>query len=389
MEDKEHYLESEADVDNMWKFDMYAIVMMNLHIMIQKANALSSPYYTGVGQVLMAYSLGTMTDLFGDIPYSEAFQGSANLTPKFDKQQDIYADIKSLLDSAVINLSASSSVYSPSTNDLIFGGDNGKWIATAYSLKARYAIHLSKINGNSAYTDALVAISAGAISDASDSSDCEFQFGQASINNSPQYLFDVGRPGYLVMGALIIDSLNSTVDPRGPIYADTAVGGILVGSKPGELNGSASPIGALFKAPDAKVSLVNFVETKFIEAEANFQLGNLAAAASAYNAAVIGSLTKYGVRNAAWENTYANETAGTITLSKIMFQKYLGLYLQLEVYNDWRRTGIPGLLPSAGNVTNNVIPRRYPYPASERLENPKNCPAGVKITDRVWWDKAK
>jgi hypothetical protein len=72
-----------------------------------------------------------------------------------------------------------------------------------------------------------------------------------------------------------------------------------------------------------------------------------------------------------------------------MTQKYLGLFMQVEVFNDWRRTGIPSLTTSADNVTNDIIPRRYPYPISERLENPKNYPAEVKITDRVWWDSSK
>jgi hypothetical protein len=87
-----------------------------------------------------------------------------------------------------------------------------------------------------------------------------------------------------------------------------------------------------------------------------------------------------------WLKKYANETATSITLNKIMFQKYMALYMQVEIFTDWRRTGIPALQPTPNNATNNVIPRRYPYPLSERLANPQNCPTGVKITDRFWWD---
>lgn len=384
-EDVEHYIYTESDVDNLWKYGLYGATMINLKLMMDKSTANGSPYYTGVGQVLMAYSLGITTDLFNRIPYTEALQGLGNLTPKYDTQKQIYHSMDSLLNAALVNLTASTSLFAPSpTSDLIYGGNLNNWIATIYSLKARYALHLSKINGAQAYQDALTAISNGAINDSI--GDFEFAFGQNASNNSPVYQFETQRPQYVAVGALLIDTLKSANDPRLVVYADTGVGGTYYGSKPGELNLDASTIGDMYKAPDGKITFMSYVETKFIEAEANFQLNNKAEAAAAYNAAVKASLAKNGVSNPAWEAINANETAATITLEKIMLQKYLGLFMQLEVFTDWRRTGIPALQPSADNVTNNVIPRRYPYPVSERLQNPDNYIPGVKITDRVWWD---
>ncbi len=313
-QDEEHYIYSESDADNMWKFGIYTNTLINLKTMMSKAKVLNSPYYVGVGQILTAYTLGITTDLFGDIPYSQALQGNANLKPKYDTQQQIYQSITNLLDSGIINLNAASSVFAPSSSsELIYGGNNAEWIATANSLLARYALHLSKVNGSQAYKDALTALSKGAIS--SNSGDLDFAFGQNASNNSPVYQFDQQRPQYIALGALLVDSLINANDPRLTFFADTAyvqdtlfaVGNLhrnYYGSKPGELNLNASPIGDAFKAPDSKVTMISFVEKKFIEAEANFQLGNLVVAATAYNTAVIASLVKNGVKDTIWQKTH-------------------------------------------------------------------------------------
>jgi len=77
----------EGDVNNQWN-NTYAEGMMNLKILIDKATG-KHPHYLGVAQVLMAHTLGLTTDLWNEIPYTEAFQGDANLRPVFNTQQQI------------------------------------------------------------------------------------------------------------------------------------------------------------------------------------------------------------------------------------------------------------------------------------------------------------
>lgn len=382
--DEDQYIYTESDVDNGWRW-MYSQFMEDTRIMISQANANGSPWYAGIGQVLMAYQLGIMTDLFGDIPYSQAFEGSANLQPVFDPQQKIYADIVSLLDSAVVNLNASTSNHQPSSaSDLMYGGNLTQWIQAAYSLQARYAIHLSKVS-TSAYQNALTALSMGAIN--SNANDLQFAFGGAATNNNPVYQFLNQRGGYIVVGALILDSMNNDADPRISQYAVPVTPNVYFGSAAGSGNAGASQIGPFYGSPTSIVPFITYAETQFIAAEAYFQTGNLAQAALAYDSAVAASFNKFSVVDPSYVQQITSETASTITYNKIMFQKYLALYMQLEVFNDWRRSGIPAISPSVNNVTNNVIPRRYPYPISERLEN-KNYIPGITITDRVWWDAA-
>ena len=58
----------------------------------------------GAAQVLKALNAGYLTDMHGDIPYSEALKGNENMQPALDSQQSIYTDIIATLDKAIDNL---------------------------------------------------------------------------------------------------------------------------------------------------------------------------------------------------------------------------------------------------------------------------------------------
>ena len=68
----------------------------NIPGMMKAAEAEGSPYYVGAGKIMQALILAHATDMLGDIPYSEAYQGGANFTPKYDSQEQIYATINRL-----------------------------------------------------------------------------------------------------------------------------------------------------------------------------------------------------------------------------------------------------------------------------------------------------
>jgi hypothetical protein len=100
--------------------------------------------YAAIAKIMTAYNLGTATDLWGSMPYSDAFKGAGDLTPSYDSQQQLYSDIQSLLDKAISEIKTGKSTLSPGNDDLYYGGDMQKWLKMAYSLKARYLNHLSK-----------------------------------------------------------------------------------------------------------------------------------------------------------------------------------------------------------------------------------------------------
>lgn len=377
------YSYTEADVNSSWE-RAYADAMMDLNRLIEKSEAEESYHYSGIAKINMAMVLGVVTDLWNDVPYSDGFKGIEGVVkPTYDSQEAIYATIQSLLDEGIEDLTKES-VNSVSSNDLIYGGNLDKWTACANVLKARYALHLSKLNGNAAYEAALTALDAGVFTGTADNA--EGKFALATPNENFWFSFNVvQRPGYMSAGKYLVDLLLDSGDPRISSYfnADDADGGYS-GSAPGEAEELKSTTGPAFASQDSPIPLVTFEEQKFIEAEAAFETGDTERAATAYNEAVTASIAHYGGSDSTYLANNANETAGSISKEKIMNQKYIALFTQIEVYNDWRRTGFPAL-GVAANAVFTEIPRRLVYPQSERLYNQDNTPFAT-ATDRVWWD---
>jgi len=374
-----------ADVNNLWN-SIYTEMLMNILIFIDKAEnteGKESPYNAGAGKVLLATTLGITTDLFGDLPYSDAFKGTENvLQPVFDTQEQIYTSLFSLLDAAIADLSKPAADNKVAIDgDVIYGNNKGLYLKAAYALKARHKLQLSKKNGNAAYTDAIAA-AANAFTSIGDDMEVPFD----SDRKNPIFQFMEQRTD-IRMCATLIDMLQATNDPRLPYYAAQDGDGNYTGSEPGSEDASASYPGSFNASDDSPVILISYMEVKFIEAEANFQLVNTADALAAYKEAVAASVLKVtGAANDTWlDANINNETGGTLTLEKIMLQKYIALYSQNQPYFDWRRTSFPVLNLAAGAKTSE-IPRRFPYSQNEIDYNPDNVPS-VVITDRVWWDQ--
>lgn len=377
------YTLTPADVNNLWN-SLYATEMMDVVTLINKAGEQNSPHYAGVGKVCLANLLGVTSDLYGDIPYTEAFKAQEsldNLQPNFDSQQDIYATIQTLLTEAIADLAATENDIALS-GDMIYGNDLTLWTKAAYALKARYALNLSKKNGNAAYTEALGYLANGF---ESGDEDFQFAFGTTESEASPLYQF-MSQRGDIRMGATLVDALKATGDPRLPFYAAPDGSGDYVGSAPGSENTLASNPGDYIAGISASSVFISYAEQKFMEAECEMKAGSADNALAAYKAAVEASLIRVtGATDTTWMDANINvETSATINLEKIMFQKYLAQFGTLQAYNDWRRVGIPSLNPSEGAT--GQIPRRFPYPQEEQTYN-ANCPSGVTINDRVWWDE--
>ena len=370
---------TESDVDADWSWNLYAPGMIDTKIMMEKAASGSSPHYAGVAKILMAYHIGITSDCWGDIPYSDALNGNKNqYESRYDTQQQIYATIFSLLNDAITDLQSGTSVFSPGTDDIIYGGDLDKWIKTAYALKARYSLHLAKRNGNTAYSDALAAV---AHAYTNNSEDFRVVFGTAYNNANPIYKSEQERPGYYSANATLMNMLNAENDPRRDVYFTGSTG-----SRSGVPDPSAAVLGPGYASTNSPVYLISYAEVKFIEAEARYKLNaSDPLAVDACNEGLRASLQREGVYgDGTWYNAH-KLTAASVTLEKIMIQKYLSSFLQVETWTDWRRTGYPVLTLATGALTNQ-IPRRLPYPQSERLYNGANMPAGLTITDHVWWD---
>lgn len=380
----------EGDNDNEWE-GLYADCLIDLESLI--AGAEINPRYAGIAQVLKALNLGLLTDVWGDVPNSEALmglQGTDFFNPAFDAQQDIYTNIQQLLTDAIANLQSTDedNLEVPGADDFIHGGDPQAWIITAHILRARYAIHLTKKDATGAATEALAAyddaVDAGLIGPENDANAI---FGTAGVSLNPWNAFITNRGGYIKAGAALVDLMNTINDPRVPFYFTPDTAGTYTGTPLGSIEQWTSDVGPYFATDNAPAPLVTYVEAKFIEAEAHFRAGNTGPAAQAHNEAIIAHITQVtgAAPDAAYTADQASETAGSITLEKIMTHKWVAMFTQVENWTNWRRTDIPSLTPDPRGVVAG-IPRRLPTPLSERNTN-SNAEVVSNVLTPVWWDE--
>ncbi|GAO41915.1 SusD/RagB family nutrient-binding outer membrane lipoprotein [Flavihumibacter petaseus] len=399
----------------------YTGVLDELKIVQLTAAEKQLPYYGGIARVLTAYAFSTLTDIFGDIPYSHSLGGNAEVNPVFENQEAIYADLQQQLDLAIADLSrpASDNLGAlPSGDDVIFKGNTANWIATAYTLKARLALHLSKKDPTAAATALSYLYDGGNYRGIKNLlGDAQVVFGVSATNANPYYQQNTTRPGWIGLGASFVNLLNGNevtdpnttpesqfVDPRRAYFATPYPAGSTTykGSAPG-VSGAFSLIGSYYGVPTAPVVLLSFSEAKFIEAEARLIVDkDDPLAEAALQDAVRASFTKvissttdpYATlqKQADYIQAKANLTGDfQQDLKTIITQKYIALFLQPEVWVDYRRTGYPAI-PLAQNATSSAnpegkIPRRIPYPQSEQSLN-VNTPAGSTYqSPALWWDK--
>ncbi len=372
------YIYLSSDVDNVWG-SFYAGGMMDTKVLMDKSlnPKTYAPIYGGISKVLMAVWLGNATDLWGAVPYSEAFQGNTNLTPKYDSQKQVYDTIQSLLSSAInlLQQTPTGSDQKLSTSDYIFGGNTDAWIKTAWALKARYTLHLS--NKNSTWAAAVISIIENQNIMTGNSDDMIFKFGTGPSTQNPMYQYEDQR-GDMRNNVGFFNSLtNDSNDPRSLIYKATPAGGDYFA-------------GIYYGEKDSPVELMTYTELMFIAAEAYHQTGDDAIAKAYIIKGITSSINKYMGLDAGYDAaanawlaakiaSYTGTAANSPSLQEIIQQKYVADYLQPESFVDYRRTGFPALTP----VNTRGIPDRYPYATAEVLYN-KNTPK-TTIYTKMWW----
>lgn len=386
------YVLTEQTNENEWGV-IYTGALINGKILIDDFGS-ENPHYAGIARVLMAMNLGLATDLWGDVPYSDALNGlELQFEPFYDTQESLLDDsnpssIFALLDQAIADLSTPEGANRllPGGDDFIFGGDVTMWIKTANTLKARYYNRLSQRDPAGSATKVLSALAAGGIT--SSSEDCIMAFGNTAGQLNQWYDFEQNRAGYFRMGEYFVDVLKSNNDPRLPYFADSLTSGAYVGTPKNNIDSlNTSAIGSYIGDINSQIPLVSYVEAKFLEAEAELRGGSPGNAATAFNLAVQESVLEVtgAPADAAFISAYASESAGSITLETIMNQKYIAMFGQLEAYADFRRTDFPSTVTPNPNGNVSVIPVRFVTAQNERLYN-SNATVVQDITQPVWWD---
>lgn len=390
----------------------YAGVLTDLQTIIDKNE---SNNMTQVAKILQQYVFWTITDRWGDVPYSEALKALEKPNPKYDTQEDIYKGMLATLTAAVAAFDNTSIIK----GDLIFKGDAPSWKRTANSLRMLMSIQLSKrypaagayaaTQFNAALTDPNGYISTNAQNMVLDYPGGNFK--------SPWYAVYDGRKDY-GESKTMTDLMSSLGDPRqnefGGANQDATAPDAELTSNVGVPYGVKKVTAEAFTSAntnwarilrgdkrkiDSDLTIISAAEVALARAEAadlGWTAENLN---TVYNNGIALSFEQWGEPLPGGYTSQASVAlgvAGTASnIQKIATQRYIASYPDgLQAWNIWRKTGFPVLLPAPDATSSpKVIPRRYTYDSAEYTSNKASVEAAVallvggdKQDSRVWWD---
>lgn len=389
--------------------------------------AATSPNTTGPARVMQVWGFQNLTDVFGDVPYSEALQGDVvggPTKPKYDTQQSIYTGLLATLTQASATMTTGSTDAGLGAADPIYSGDMAKWRKFSNSLRARLAMRMSKADPAKATAELSAAFAAPGGVMTSNADNAMLEWPGDGVFDNPWSANFAARDDHRVSRTLL-DTMNVLNDPRVSVYAQpteddpTEYVGLQNGldnitvtpffnttSRPGAIFYPGATVYGDFGTAAGKTTpsyIQTYAEVAFIQAEAaNRGIGGLNAAAAAgyYNAGVRASILQWGGTGAEADAYLAQPgvayVAGATGLRQIGLQKWIALYTQgTEAWSEWRRTGNPATIvmgPKAYPDTP-TVPRRFLYPVSEASVNLASLTAAIAAqgpdayATRVWWDK--
>lgn len=401
-----YYERGNSSVDYSWtsndfsKFDVLRQVMK----MDELATQTGEENYHGLAKFFRAVLFDQLTEIYGDIPYSDALKAlDGNIKPVYDKQEDVYAGILNELEEANSLLDDSKGNIG---GDIIYGGRASQWKKLVNAFRLRLLIHLSKKED-----DAKLNIKQQFQSIISDPVKYPLMSGPAD-NGQIVFNSSVVSNYYPTIGSLsvttavsmeegMVDTLKSKNDPRLFSFAEPITGqtpnvfshyagvnaGLTIADQQ-SASADASRVNRRYvdvtRPVNEPLILVGYPEQEFLIAEAIVS-GWITGAGTAeehYINGITASMQFYGIDDAdiatylGGPNVVFNP-ANAIPM--IITQKYIALFMQSgwEAFYEQRRTGIPTLNTGPGTYNDGMVPKRWLYPQSEYDYNKENVDAAV------------
>lgn len=424
----------------LWE-SAYTREIKNVIDLIQRIEG--DPLYTNTyhaARILKVYMFSRMTDLHGDIPYSEAGRGflDRNFFPAYDSQESIYQDFLKELSEAVAGLNASEPGV---RGDILYNGEVDKWRKWGNSLRLRLGFRLAKVNPSLAQETVAAAIAGGVMESNADmavmrhdairtsgNSDVFFaDKGMRLAKTFVDHMIATGDPRLPIYGAIYMDqttldtypipgasstpiqnelgSFNQVVDAASGrnilfnAFADrTGIDGMPNGTEAGDLgdnevNRFVQPNYSTIGPRATPYFHQTYAEVEYLLAEAAVRGWGGATDAPGHFAkalrAMVEMMAMYPGESAsivANADIDAYVAANPLTGSNEQQLEQIGTFLWSALYLDgyeafasWRRTGYPDLVPvnHPSGVTNGTIPRRIHYPLAEAANNADNYAAAV------------
>jgi Starch-binding associating with outer membrane len=369
--------------------------LRNVENLLTSARTGKQANYEAVGLIMKSWMYATLTDCYGDVPYSKAIQaksGSVN-APVYDSQESIYTGI--LADLARANTLIGTTVEKVD-GDILYNGNMTQWKRLANSLRVRYMMRISAKKSVGADLKALVDNATQNPLFGSNTDNATLIYLNAAPNQFPLHTSRVGSFDEIRLSFRLDSVLEGFNDPRLTIFARPTASSTTTPQYVGIPNGlndndallfnggpqNVSRIGALFYEnaittqglQAARGVLMTYAELQFLLAEAA-QKGLITGDAKGfYEKGIASSFSYYGLTMPTDYLTRAGVSFSTTTATaQIAEQKWISLFFQgIEAWLDWRRTGLPAIRPGAANLNNNRIPVRFIYPTSEQALNAAN-----------------
>lgn len=396
------YISTALDYDNQWG-NIYAGGLKSLRIAREKAEAINNKRVTGMTKILEGYLMGMTAALWGDVPYSEAVNIEEFPNPTYDTQEEVYTAVLALLEDAIEDINTA-----PEGVDFdgdFFGGDDAVWIERAYTLIAKYNLHL----GN--YAEAAAAAQLGI---STPDHDIVAEHGMSYLQDFNMYysFLTYDRPGYMSADFALAPNLlypgsddyrgNAKTDETGRFYWFYYDDALNTGVEQFDINvltdedgwGNGVEYDGFFAA-NGSFPILTYNENQLILAEALLRSGDPNGALDElnewravlntgyripvgwvgeglhYDPYVLTDFAPGGIENA--DGIPQNDAL----YREIIEEKYVSLVGQLEVFNDMRRSGfgsfsgmqnweVVGVTPNTGST----IPQRFLIPQVERNANP-------------------
>ena len=263
----------------------------------------------GAARILKAFYFLRMTDIWGDIPYSDALKGSTAYSPKYDTQESIYTDLFKELTEAVAQIKENEAGV---VGDVLFNGDMAAWKRFANTTRLAMSVRLSKVNPTKGKSEFAAAMTAGVITSNAQNIMYKFITGDP-LNFNPWYdNYSVSNRNDYAISKTMTDYMEPKADPRLPIFGEVLASGLVKGLPYGRnaavnIPAAYSRIGAAFRGQGSPLSIYNYAEVLFLQAEAaklGYTTGGDADAEAKYKAAIKASWEMYGVYDATKYNAY-------------------------------------------------------------------------------------
>lgn len=408
----------------------YSIGIKNVQELINRtkdSEELNNTY--AVALIWKSFLFHRITDLYGDVPYSEAGNGYAlqNFYPKYDKQSDVYAGMIRDIEIGLSLLNESKPAIVK--GDIIYQGDISKWKRFANSLLLRLGMRMEKADPTLAKATVIKAIQNGVMQEPHDICMIQHIAGKSSNENPLSTIFkghDLLNSGAIKISKQFLTQLQKTNDPRMAVYCALPNGDATAEKQKGLPNGydiltirkgdptytSLADYSTFNPATilqlDAPTIYLTHAEVELLQAEAVLKGWISGSANEHYKAAVRSSMKQQqiygdaGIISDQQIDQYLSlglfEKAKTVEerLNLIGTEFWIATFLNgYESYANWRRTGYPRLFAVSYSSSPNKgkIPRRFTYPTAEYSINKEHVEEAVanqgsdKVSTPIWWDK--